>query len=200
MLDLGCGINEDLARYRTIDREVWGTDFQVHPNLKHSEWFRTLRSDGTIPFSDAHFDTIVTVMVLEHIDDPKRFLKEVARVLRPGGRFIGHSISGSHYVTYLRRMFGLLPHSMNQAIVKALYNRAEVDTFRTFYRLNTRRQIDRTCSESGLSNVDFRRYADPGYFRFAKPLEVLAILADRLLDGLYPGWGRLYFTLVARKH
>ena len=44
-----------------------------------------------------------------------------------------------------------------------------------------------------------RRYADPGYFRFAKPLELAAIVADRLLDSLGRGWGRLYFTVTIKK-
>jgi ubiquinone/menaquinone biosynthesis C-methylase UbiE len=199
ILDLGCGINTDLARYRTFDREVWGTDFHPHPRLQHSEWFRPLRKDETIPFPDAYFDTVVTVMVLEHVVDPEPFLKEVSRVLRPGGQFIGHSISGTHYVTFIRRLFGLLPHSTNQAIVKALYNRPEVDTFPAYYRLNTQTELHRQCIEAGLNFVDYQRYADPGYFRFAKPVEALAILTDRLLDSLCRGWGRLYFTMVAEK-
>jgi len=199
ILDLGCGINTDLARYRTSDREVWGTDFHAHPNLQHSEWFLPLRKDETIPFPDAFFDTVVTVMVLEHVVDPESFLKEVSRVLRPGGRFIGHSISGMHYVTFIRRLFGLLPHSTNQAIVKALYNRSEVDTFRAYYRLNTQAELHRQCIEAGLNFLDFQRYADPGYFRFAKPVEAMAILTDRLLESLCRGWGRLYFTMVAEK-
>lgn len=199
LLDLGCGINNDLACYRTADREVWGVDFQSHSQLQHPEWFRLLRQNGTIPFPDSYFDTIVTVMVLEHVAVPEDFIEEVARVLRPGGRFIGHSISGTHYVTLLRRLFGLLPHSANQAIVKALYNRHEVDTFPAYYRLNTQEQLRRKSFEAGLKLIEFQRYADPGYFRFAKPVEAPAILADRFLDWICPGWGRLYFTAVVEK-
>jgi SAM-dependent methyltransferase len=199
VLDLGCGINADLARYRNSKREVWGTDFQAHPELQHPEWFVLLGRNGTIPFPDAHFDTIVTVMVLEHVVDPQHFLQEVARVLRSGGRLIGHSISGTHYVSFIRRLFSLLPHSINQAIVKKLYNRPEVDTFPAYYRLNGKRLLKRTCDEARLRLLTIDRYADPGYFRFSRPLQALAIFADRVLDGLWPGWGRLYFTMIAEK-
>jgi hypothetical protein len=51
------------------------------------------------------------------------FLDAVARVLKPSGYFIGQSISGDHYVTWIRRAFGLLPHPLNQLIVKKLYGR-----------------------------------------------------------------------------
>jgi SAM-dependent methyltransferase len=199
VLDLGCGVNADLEAYRTGEREVWGTDFQRHPELRHSEWFRLLGADGAIPFPNKTFDTVVSVMVLEHVTDPQAFLSEIGRVLRPGGCFIGHSISGSHYVTLIRRFVGLLPHRVNQALVKKLYGRAEVDTFRAFYRLNTESRLRRYCQDAGLEMQSMRRYADPGYFRFAKPLTCAAIVADKILDGLCPGWGRLYFTVTIQK-
>ncbi len=199
VLDLGCGINIDLARYRTEECQVWGTDFEPHADLNHPQWFRRLGPQGEIPFPADYFDTVASVMVLEHVKHPEQFLREVARVLRTGGRFVGHSISGTHYVTFLRRLFGVLPHSVNQAIVKSLYGRDESDTFPAYYRMNTQRQLTTACNQAGLELLSVRRYADPGYFRFMKPLESLAILADRTLEYAGSGWGRLYFTVVLSK-
>jgi SAM-dependent methyltransferase len=199
ILDLGCGINTDLEGYRTREREVWGADFQAHADLRHADWFRLLGRDGTITFPSEHFDLVVAVMVLEHVVNPRTFLSEVARVLKPGGHFIGHTISGTHYVTFIRRLVGLLPHTINQRLVRKLYGRNEVDTFPAFYRLNTRPRLKRFASAAGLEIEAIRRYADPGYFRFARPLESAAILADRILDWLAPGWGRLYLTAVIKK-
>lgn len=199
LLDLGCGDNGALATFRTPDREVWGTDFQAHSALQHPEWFRTLPPDGTLPFPDGHFDAVAARMVLEHVSQPRQFLREVARVLKPGGHFVGHTVSGSHYVTWLRRLFGLLPHALNQLVVRGLYGRACEDTFVAHYRLNGEGQIARACRGTGLVPVRLRRYADPGYFQFWPWLRDLAIRVDHALEKVAPGWGRLYLTTVLKK-
>jgi SAM-dependent methyltransferase len=47
-----------------------------------------LRGDATrLPFPDATFDVVITSEVLEHITDDTAAIREMARVLRPGGRF-----------------------------------------------------------------------------------------------------------------
>jgi len=43
---------------------------------------------GVTPFEDAAFDHIVIVDFLEHIADDGRFARELARILKPGGRVI----------------------------------------------------------------------------------------------------------------
>ena len=40
-----------------------------------------------LPFSDERFDRVVSVCVLEHTKDDLRVLREVRRVLKPGGLF-----------------------------------------------------------------------------------------------------------------
>jgi SAM-dependent methyltransferase len=199
ILDLGCGANEEMARYREPEREVWGADFQTHSHLRHPEWFRLLGPDGSIPFPDGHFDIVSAVMVLEHVADPARFLSEAARVLKPGGVFVGHTVSAAHYVTWVRRAFGLLPHVAIQSLVRKLYGRACEDTFPALYRMNSERSLRRACSPAGLSLEAVRRYECPCYFRFSRAARHLATMADWALEQLRPGWGRLYLTVTLRK-
>lgn len=199
LLDLGCGINADLARYRTSSREVWGADFEAHPELQHPQWFRRLSPEGAIPFPDAYFDAVASVMVLEHVADPDRFLGEVRRVLRPGGHFVGHTINGLHYVAWIRRLVGLLPHRWNQALVHRLYGRAGVDTFPTHYRLNNPWQLRRAARRSRLEPAKLRSYTSTGYFQFWRPLMDAAAIVDRMVEDILPGCGRLYFTITLTK-
>jgi SAM-dependent methyltransferase len=44
--------------------------------------------EEALPFVDDEFDCIVSIDVLEHLDGDQRFLGELRRVLRPGGRLI----------------------------------------------------------------------------------------------------------------
>lgn len=41
-----------------------------------------------LPFADASFDYVVSFQVIEHIRNDKAFVREVYRVLKPGGKFI----------------------------------------------------------------------------------------------------------------
>ena len=200
VLDLGCGANASLAGFRRPGREVWGADLQAHPQLCHPEWFRLLGPAGRIPFADETFDLVTCLWVLEHVERPAAFLREVGRVLRPGGWLLAHSISAQHYVTWLRRALDVLPHAVVQRLVRRLYGRDEHDTFPTFYRLNTRPQLERCARRAGLTLARLRRYSDLGwYFHFAPSLRRLAVVCDWLLEKAAPGWGRIYFTAFLHK-
>ncbi len=47
-----------------------------------------LRADGELPFDSGRFDTLVTTWTLCSIPEPVRALREMRRVLRPGGSYL----------------------------------------------------------------------------------------------------------------
>jgi SAM-dependent methyltransferase len=59
-------------------------------------------SETTLPFPDASFDIVMSWSVFEHVSDPVAVLREIRRVLRPGGYMflqiwpLFHSQRGSH--------------------------------------------------------------------------------------------------------
>ncbi|MEM9796238.1 MAG: bifunctional 2-polyprenyl-6-hydroxyphenol methylase/3-demethylubiquinol 3-O-methyltransferase UbiG [Pseudomonadota bacterium] len=46
-----------------------------------------------LPYADAEFDAVACVDVLEHVRDLRQVLREVARVLKPGGQFFFDTIN-----------------------------------------------------------------------------------------------------------
>lgn len=57
--------------------------------VAHERGLPTLRGDATaLPVADASLDLVVAFDVLEHLDDDDVAVREVRRVLKPGGRYL----------------------------------------------------------------------------------------------------------------
>jgi len=70
------------ARYRAIDVAVAGEAFGY--DLPDTEYFEGDRW----PVDDTSIDVVLATETLEHVPEPKVFLAEARRVLRPGGRIV----------------------------------------------------------------------------------------------------------------
>ena len=97
ILDAGCG-NGRYSKYllRHADPDATLTAFDLSPNMLArsrkrlaSDRVAYLAADLTrLPFADATFDACVCGWVLEHLPDPRPGLRELARVLTPGGKLL----------------------------------------------------------------------------------------------------------------
>lgn len=132
-----------------------------------------------LPFADASFDLAFSIYVMEHIRDPKRFAQEVARVLKPGGRYLSLTPNRYHYVTLVSSLTPSRFHTwLNQR-----RGRAERDTFPTAYRLNTRRDIKRHFAQAGLETVDLTTIeVQPNYLTFSTPTFLAGAVYERLVN------------------
>jgi SAM-dependent methyltransferase len=90
ILDLGCGTGTMLGHLRRFGA-VEGVEADERAvrfcHARGEDRVRLL--DGpTLPFRDGSFDLVTALDVLEHIEDDRVTLRQVARVLRPGGTFL----------------------------------------------------------------------------------------------------------------
>jgi SAM-dependent methyltransferase len=92
VLDIGCGtgFNLDELGARGVARAV-GLDISADALAYCRERRLTtlVRGDGSrLPFTDASFDLVIALDLIEHLEDDEAALKELARVLAPGGQVI----------------------------------------------------------------------------------------------------------------
>jgi ubiquinone/menaquinone biosynthesis C-methylase UbiE len=113
VLDVGCGegnSEKKFKAYRT-NLEWFGLDIAESPEVNAREKTKSnfYTFDGVqIPFEDNYFDIIYSNQVFEHVRYPEALLKEIYRVLKPDGYFIGsvsylepyHSFSFWNYTPY----------------------------------------------------------------------------------------------------
>jgi ubiquinone/menaquinone biosynthesis C-methylase UbiE len=95
VLEIGVGTGLSFVHYPPVD-ELVGVD-PSEPMLRRA---RRRASDlgrevtlveapaEALPFENESFDTVVSLAVLCTVDDQPRAMREVRRVLRPGGRFV----------------------------------------------------------------------------------------------------------------
>ncbi len=73
-------------RFVTIDKHRPANLSELQRQAANVE-FRTA-TVPPLPFDEAAFDCVISFQVIEHIEQDAEFVREVHRVLRPGGKFI----------------------------------------------------------------------------------------------------------------
>ena len=89
-LDIGCGVGQVVARLTEAGFEAYGVDVSG-PNIQRARQFseRCQLYDGrALPFPDQHFASVGSLNVLEHVEEPERFISELVRVAQIGGRIV----------------------------------------------------------------------------------------------------------------
>ena len=92
LLDLGCGdglIGQVIFGAGGVDVGFDPWPEQLHQAARSGVYHHLDRAVGDrMPYPDGCFATVFSNSVLEHIPDPAPVLREVGRVLRPGGHFV----------------------------------------------------------------------------------------------------------------
>jgi len=95
VLDLGCGAGEGTAFLaQEADWKVVGVDLSSDAlEIAQQEYGASratfLKSDVRhLPFRSGQFDAVISVEVIEHLDDPQVYIREAARMLQPNGLFM----------------------------------------------------------------------------------------------------------------
>ena len=122
VLDLGCAGGFMAEALAERGAHVTGIDpaaeaiaaAQAHARQGNHDIRYDVGVGEALPYTDAQFDAVVCVDVLEHVSDLQKVLDETARVLKPGGLFLFDTINRNPLarlavITMAEDVLGLLP-------------------------------------------------------------------------------------------
>lgn len=106
LLEVGCATGERLALLRSLGWDVQGVEISRQAcreaKARHGlEVFRGELEEACVP--EASLDAVVMSHLIEHVGDPVATLREVRRILRPGGVVLMETPNGG---SLERRVFG----------------------------------------------------------------------------------------------
>lgn len=96
VLEIGCGLGTDGRRFVRGGANYVGCEFSLHSLVLARRGFELFGLPGAfvcadaenLPFQDAIFDLVYCHGVLHHTPDTERGIREICRVLRPGGKAV----------------------------------------------------------------------------------------------------------------
>ncbi len=117
MLDIGCGRKPYREMLSPFVTQHIGVDHPASPHpLDAADVFATVYD---IPLESATFQTVLMTEVLEHLEEPTEALREVYRLLAPGGKVVLTTplMWGVHEAP--RDFFRYTPHGLEYVLDKA---------------------------------------------------------------------------------
>lgn len=159
VLDIGCG--RGIARRPVLTdaigeaaEELWGLEPDASVTAREglfTHFQHALMEDAELPAG--HFDLAYSFMVMEHVEEPVRFLEAVQRVLRPGGVYLFCTPNGLHYFS---RAVALLCRLRADERVASAVRRESLEEYHypVRYRCNRPGQIDRLAAEAGFARSE----------------------------------------------
>ena len=90
VLDLGCGPRDQAKPMESVGYQYLGVDYS-------SPSADLLVDAHAMPFCDNSFECVFCYAVLEHLHSPVLAIREIERILRPGGVFIGTVSQGEPF-------------------------------------------------------------------------------------------------------
>jgi SAM-dependent methyltransferase len=106
VLEIGCGTGCDLLQFAKHGARAVGIDItSEHLRLARSRvggMAEILYGDArSLPFRGRSFDYVFSHGVLHHIEEPRKVVGEIFRVLRPGGQFNVHVYARWSYSSFV---------------------------------------------------------------------------------------------------
>jgi len=157
-----------------------------------------------LPLPNAAFDLVVAWDVIEHVKDPVAVLRELARVLRPGGHALITAINRRAWIDphYHMRGINWLPRPLAELVIELRGRTKRGAAFRDMQRLSEMHyfhyhELVRLCNQLGFTVTDLREQALlAGQLPSRKPLRraIRRVLRRMGLEQTAYCWQRRFYA------
>ncbi len=150
-----------------------------------------------MPFLQSNsIDVAVSNNVLEHVEHPAIFLREVQRVLKPGGVYIVKTPNIYHYIPCIARITPDWFH----VFYNKLRGVSADDVFPTRYKVNSKKSFNENAKKAGFSIVEFQLVEGrPEYLRIFAPFYIVGVLYERIVNALNLSQLKIVIFAVMKK-
>lgn len=184
-VDIGSGPNEMVSLFGSSAGIAVGVDAYIPEELDSRSF---LQADArSLPFAENSVDRVTLRFVVEHFENPTESLKEIARVLKPGGKALILTTNARSPFVFLPR---LLPYRIKNKIISRLFKVSSEDVFPTYHRLNTRSAFEKLTPLFAIE--EFAYLSDLNYTR----RWIFRILLLLHLTSRLPGCGFLRANIL----
>ena len=211
-VDLGCGAGTMAKDLSATARVAIGVDVDDSAFRKHDDVQvasadeRELdRRTGTVlvkttlsevPVRDASVDFVTSRWVFEHLEDPGAAVREIERILKPGGVAMIVVPNRRHPGIFLS---SLLPLRVKQTLLRSSSGVEEDLVMPTYYRVNTGPSLESHFRSQGLERLELHYVRDASYWLFSRTLFRTALAIGAVADHLPLKGFRMHIVGVFRK-
>lgn len=176
ILEIGAGPSNQTSRFLKTLGELHGID--PDPDVLNNDALTSARvlENDRYAYGDGEFDVCVSDYVMEHVADPDAHLREVNRVLKPGGVYLFRTPNRFHYVAVVSSLTKHWFHKLVANRARDLPAGAH-DPYPTVYAMNTRSAVRRIADAHGFEVAQLRMVEkEPSYGKFSR-LAFLSFMA-----------------------
>jgi SAM-dependent methyltransferase len=187
ILDAGCGSGRNMVELARHGR-VTGVELsEASVELARARDMGEVVAGSVLdmPFDDGSFDLAVSLDVVEHLDDDLAALRELRRIVRPGGALLvtvpayqwlwsGHDVINHHRRRYTRRSLQRAAEGAGWQQVRTTYFNSLLLPVAILLRI-----LDRINKKPTESSLDLWVPPEPVNWVLERPLALEAALIDR---------------------
>lgn len=176
ILENGCGVGMYVEHLAPFGKQVIGLEYDFERAIEaHRNSSSIINAAGeSLPLPSSTFDLVLSHEVIEHVQDDRAAIREMVRVLKPGGRialfcpnrgypFETHGIYWKGKYSFGNKLFvNYLPRSLRDTLAPHVRVYSKEDLQKLFDGLPVR-FIERTIIFGAYDNI-IARFGPPGKF------------------------------------